>query len=110
MNESAARSKPSKTGAIRTGADYLASIKNDGRHVVFDGDVVRDVTTHPAFGGAARSIGRLFDVAGDPKNAELMTLTSPKTGAPLHYTFPLRREGVGWKVTGVENDWRSTGS
>ena len=83
MNESAARSKPSKTGAIRTGADYLASIKDDGRHVVFDGDVVRDVTTHPAFGGAARSIGRLFDVAGDPKNAELMTFTSPKTGAPV---------------------------
>ncbi len=83
MNESAARSKPSKTGAIRTGADYLASIKNDGRHVVFDGDVVRDVTTHPAFGGAARSIARLFDVAADPANAELMTFTSPKTGAPV---------------------------
>ena len=83
MNESTARSKPSKAGAIRTGADYLASIKNDGRHVVFDGDVVRDVTTHPAFGGAARSIGRLFDVAADPANAELMTFPSPKTGAPV---------------------------
>jgi tetratricopeptide (TPR) repeat protein len=38
----------------------------------------------------------------------LVTVT-PKTGAPLHYTLTLRREGVGWKVTGVENDWRSTG-
>jgi Tfp pilus assembly protein PilF len=38
----------------------------------------------------------------------LATVT-PKSGAPLHYTFTLRREGVGWKVTGVENDWRSTG-
>lgn len=30
-------------------------------------------------------------------------------GAPLRYEFILAREGVGWKVTGVENDWRSTG-
>jgi 4-hydroxyphenylacetate 3-monooxygenase len=83
MNESAAGSRPSKTGAIRTGADYLAAIENDGRHVVFDGDVARDVTTHPAFRGAAHSIARLFDVAADPANAELMTFPSPKTGAPV---------------------------
>ena len=30
-------------------------------------------------------------------------------GAPLHYDILMSREGVGWKVTGVENDWRSTG-
>ena len=30
-------------------------------------------------------------------------------GAPLRYEITLAREGVGWKVTGVENDWRSTG-
>lgn len=30
-------------------------------------------------------------------------------GAPLRYEFSLAREGVGWKVTGLENDWRSTG-
>ncbi len=30
-------------------------------------------------------------------------------GAPLHYDILMAREGVGWKVTGVENDWRSTG-
>jgi 4-hydroxyphenylacetate 3-monooxygenase len=83
MNKSAARSIPSKTGAMRSGADYLASIKNDGRSVFFDGEAVRDVTTHPAFRGAARSIARLFDVAADPANAELMTFASPKTGAPV---------------------------
>jgi hypothetical protein len=30
-------------------------------------------------------------------------------GAPLQYEFMLAREGVGWKITGIENDWRSTG-
>jgi hypothetical protein len=30
-------------------------------------------------------------------------------GAPLTYQVSLAREGVGWKVNGVINDWRSTG-
>lgn len=37
-----------------------------------------------------------------------VTLTLDR-GAPLHLEIVLDREGVGWKVTGVENDWRSTG-
>lgn len=32
-----------------------------------------------------------------------------KQGAPLTYKISLVREGVGWKVNGVTNDWRSTG-
>lgn len=34
---------------------------------------------------------------------------TPTKGTPLRYLVTLAREGVGWKVTGVENDWRSTG-
>lgn len=29
-------------------------------------------------------------------------------GAPLAYRISLAREGVGWKVSGIANDWRST--
>ncbi len=36
-----------------------------------------------------------------------VTLTLEQ-GTPLHYEFVLDREGVGWKVSGVDNDWRST--
>lgn len=39
----------------------------------------------------------------------VLATVTPKSGAPLHYAFTLSREGVGWKVTGVENDFRSTG-
>lgn len=35
---------------------------------------------------------------------------TPETGAALHYAITMAREGFGWRVTGVENDWRSTGS
>jgi 4-hydroxyphenylacetate 3-monooxygenase len=90
MNDSS-RSKPTPTDTIRDGAAYLAAIKNDGRSVYFDGDVVRDVTTHPAFRGAAHSIARLFDVAADSKNAELMTFRSPKTGAPVWRCYHVPR-------------------
>ena len=40
------------------GADYLSSL-NDGRRVFIDGEVVRDVTAHPAFRAAVRSIASL---------------------------------------------------
>ncbi len=72
-----------KTQTLRSGAEYLASIKDDGRRVLFDGETVKDVTSHPAFKGAARSLARLFDVAAEPKNAGLMTYASPKTGRPV---------------------------
>lgn len=68
---------------MRSGADYLDSIRADGRKIYLDGEVVRDVTTHPALRGAARSIARLYDVAADPANASLMNFTSPKTGGPV---------------------------
>ncbi len=38
---------------------------------------------HPAFREAARSMARLYDIAAAPENRELMTFTSPKTGAPV---------------------------
>jgi 4-hydroxyphenylacetate 3-monooxygenase len=67
---------------MRTGADFLASLR-DGRQVFVEGEQVKDVTTHPAFREAARSVARLYDIAAAPENRELMTFTSPKTGQPV---------------------------
>jgi len=67
---------------MRTGADYLRSL-NDGRRIYLDGERVKDVSTHPAFRQAARSIASLYDIAADPAERERMTFTSPKTGAPV---------------------------
>ena len=33
---------------------------------------------------------------------------TPKSGAPMKFRFTLAREGVGWKVSGVANDFGST--
>jgi Tfp pilus assembly protein PilF len=44
-----------------------------------------------------------------PRTSKVTVTITPQDGAPLTYQITLAREGVGWKVTGVENDWRSTG-
>ena len=72
------------SGGLRTGAQYLDALRNDGRRVFVDGEEVSDVTTHPAFAEAARTIAGLFDIASDPANRDLMTYQSPISGAPVN--------------------------
>jgi len=72
--------------ALRTGSEYLRSL-NDGRQVFVDGECVADVSQHKAFREAARSVARLYDIAAEPANRELMTFTSPKTRAPVLRAF-----------------------
>src|SRR5437870_1883498 len=77
------QAEPAKTGRpLRTGAEYLDSL-SDGREVFVDGERVADVTKHPAFREAARSVARLYDIAASPDNRELMTFPSPSTGSPV---------------------------
>ena len=74
--------------ALRTGSEYLRSL-NDGRQVFVDGECVADVSQHKAFREAARSVARLYDIAAEPANRELMTFTSPKTGEPVLRAFQI---------------------
>jgi 4-hydroxyphenylacetate 3-monooxygenase len=76
--------------SLRTGTDYLESL-NDGRQVFVNGEKVADVTKHPAFREAARSVARLYDIAADPANRELMTFPSPRTGAPVLRCYQIPR-------------------
>ena len=45
---------------LMTGQEYLASLR-DGRRVYIGGEEVADVTEHPAFRNAARSIAMIYD-------------------------------------------------
>ncbi|MBS3957441.1 MAG: tetratricopeptide repeat protein [Clostridiales bacterium] len=51
----------------------------------------------------------LGDVERSPRTSTVTVTVTPESGAPLYYQVTLVREGVGWKVNGVDNDWRSTG-
>ena len=55
-----------------TGAEYLESLR-DGREVYIYGERVADVTTHPAFRNAARSVARLYDALHDPRTKDVLT-------------------------------------
>lgn len=55
-----------------TGDDYLASLR-DERRVFLHGERVRDVTTHPAFRNACRSVARLYDALHEPALRDTLT-------------------------------------
>src|SRR5215475_13490314 len=89
------QSAPSRASAsagqpLRTGADYLRSLQ-DGRQIFVEGERVADVVRHPAFGEAARSIARLYDIAAAPENRELMTFPSPKSRLPVLRAWQIPR-------------------
>jgi 4-hydroxyphenylacetate 3-monooxygenase len=75
---------------MRSGNEYINGLK-DGRAVFINGERVDDVTTHPAFAGAVRSIAGLYDVSSDPANRDTMTFPMPETGEPANVAYMIPR-------------------
>jgi 4-hydroxyphenylacetate 3-monooxygenase len=71
---------------LRTGKQYLEAIR-DGRAVFLGGEQVEDVTEHPAFRNAARSMASLYDVTSDPGNADRLTYVEAETGVACNPIF-----------------------
>ena len=74
----------------RTGAEHIASLK-DGRTVYIDGQLVPDVTTHPAFRNAVRSAGALYDFQAKPENVELMTFAPEGSSRRVNRAWQMPR-------------------
>src|SRR5262249_7910993 len=74
-----------------TGAEYIESLR-DGRAVFIDGERVPDVTVHPAFRNAVRSIARLYDAMHDAKTKDTLTCpTDTGSGGYTHRYFRVAR-------------------
>lgn len=71
---------------LLTGDGYLESLR-DGRQIFIDGELVRDVTVHPAFRQAARSTAQLYDALHHPDTRDIMTTVDRYTGARTHRFF-----------------------
>jgi len=82
-----------------TGDEYLESLR-DGREVWIYGERVKDVTTHPAFRNAARSVARLYDALHDPQYQD--RLTAPTDTGNGGFTHPL------FKVAHTREDLRAS--
>ena len=79
----------------RSGDDYRRGLR-DGRAVYLNGERAADVTTHPAFAAGVRTVARLYDLAHDPANLQLMTYPSPRDGHPVNkaWLMPRTREDL----------------
>ncbi len=76
-----------QTWTPMNGEEYIESLR-DGRTVYFQGEKVRDVTTHPAFRNSVRSIARLYDALHDPAQQDvLMCETDTGSGGKTHKFF-----------------------
>jgi len=73
---------------IRTGAQYIASLK-DNRRIFINGEEVNDVADHPAFSGVVQEVARHYDRFHDPVKQPDYTFASPKDGAPVSNSYLL---------------------
>lgn len=88
----------------------LMAAYKDGRPVesywvaVPDADVKREMAKVPPV--------KDFEVGGVDRGRDTSTVrvtVTPEKGAPMHFIVTLAREGVGWRVSGIDYNWRSTG-
>ena len=73
---------------MKTGAQHLESLR-DGRKVYIYGELVEDVTTHPAFRNSVASAAYLYDFQSCPEREEQMMFAAPKTGTRVSRSWQL---------------------
>jgi 4-hydroxyphenylacetate 3-monooxygenase len=79
---------PSDSPFLKTGAQYRESL-NDGRRVIYGGEEVADVASHPLYARSVDLWADLFDAQFDPATQDVTTYIDPETG---------RRASTGWLV------------
>lgn len=70
--------------ALRSREDYLASLKAMRPNVYKFGELIHDVTTHPATRRVVESHARAFDASNDPELSGVFTTKSSFTGEKIH--------------------------
>ena len=80
----------------RTGAEYIANLKENGPEVYLRGERVEDVTTHPGLRGGVETLASMYDMQHAPDLRDEMTYVSPTTGDRVGVSFitPRTREDL----------------
>ncbi len=76
---------------VRTGAQYLAGLRERRTEVWLRGERVADVTSHPGLANGARTIASLYDLQCDPAHRDSMTFADPDSGETLGLSFIIPR-------------------
>jgi 4-hydroxyphenylacetate 3-monooxygenase len=78
---------------LRTGCDYLNALR-DGRRIYIGSELVRDVTTHPAFRNAARSFSDIYDRKRSPEHVDVMSYEENGERCSSWYLKPKSRDDL----------------
>jgi len=65
---------------MKNGAEYVEALRRMNPRVYYRGEKLADPYGHPAILPHVRTAAVTYDLAGDPKHADLMTTVSPLTG------------------------------
>jgi len=57
---------------LKTGNEHIESL-NDGRTVYIGNEKVENVTTHPAFKNAAKTVASLYDIKHEPEFKDILS-------------------------------------
>ncbi|MSQ51118.1 MAG: hypothetical protein EXR28_04445 [Betaproteobacteria bacterium] len=79
----------------------------DGREVWVGAERVTDVTTHPAFREAAKTVAALYDWKSDPARHELLTFEEGGERFAISWMLPRSREDLSRRLRGMKAiaDW-----
>ena len=72
---------------LKTGEEHLASLR-DGRRVYIGGELVDDVTQHPAFRNAAASFAMLYNRKAAPENRDIMSFEEDGQAFSTYFLMP----------------------
>ena len=73
----------------RRGAQVLQRLRDNPPNIWYGGELVRDVTTHPALRGGVRTLADLYDLQW--KHADTTLFDSPSSGRKVARSFMLPR-------------------
>jgi 4-hydroxyphenylacetate 3-monooxygenase len=78
---------------LRSGADYLNGLR-DGRKIYLGGELVKDVTTHPAFRNSAKSFAEMFDRKRAAEEIDAMSFVEDGERYPIWFLQPKNKNDL----------------
>ena len=84
---------------LRTGKEHLESLR-DGRVVYVGGERIGDVTTHPWFREAAKTVAGIYDMKADPANRDVLTYEEDGGRHSIYFLKPKTREDLQRRTNG----------
>jgi 4-hydroxyphenylacetate 3-monooxygenase len=89
---------------LSRGEGFINSL-NDGRSVLFEGERIKNLGSHPAFKGTLETISRLFNLLDDPNERDKVGFKLPDKESYAHSSFlvPYTLEDLQNRSLGIHN-------